>query len=78
MSTTREYEALIILRPGGTEQEVGQHAARLEEPIKKLGGRIENVQPMGRRRLAFRIARTVRARLFSLPAPLRLPARPSI
>ncbi len=54
---TREYEALMILRAGGTEQDVAQHAARLEEPIKKLGGRIENVQPMGRRRLAFKIGR---------------------
>ena len=57
MSKTREYEAMVIIRSGGTEQELAQQAARLEEPIKKLGGRIESVQPMGRRRLAFRIAR---------------------
>ena len=57
MSRTREYEAMVIVRAGGTEQELAQHAARLEEPIKKLGGRVDTVQPMGRRRLAFRIAR---------------------
>ena len=57
MMPLREYEALIILKAGGAEQDVAQHAARLEEPIKKIGGRIENLQPMGRRRLAFRIAR---------------------
>ena len=57
MNRTREYEAMIILRSGGTEQELAQHAARLEEPIKKLGGKVDSVQPMGRRRLAFRIAR---------------------
>ena len=51
------YEALFILRPGGTEQELSRSATQLEEPIKRLGGRIESSQGMGRRRLAFRIAR---------------------
>ena len=54
---TRGYEALIILKASGTEQEVAQSATQLEEPIKKLGGRIESAQGWGRRRLAFRIAR---------------------
>jgi small subunit ribosomal protein S6 len=54
---TRGYEALVILKSAGTEQEIAQQAARLEEPIKKLGGTIESVQSLGRRRLAFRIAR---------------------
>lgn len=57
MSITREYEALVILRVGGTEQEIAQQASQLEEPIKKLGGSIDRLQPMGRRRLAFRILR---------------------
>lgn len=57
MSTTREYEALVILRVGATEQEIAQQASQLEEPIKKMGGRIDRLQPMGRRRLAFRISR---------------------
>ena len=55
--TTREYEALVILKVAGSEEELARAAARLEEPIKKLGGRLESSQPMGRRRLAFRIAR---------------------
>ena len=55
--TTRGYEALIILKAAGTEQELAQSAAALEEPIKKLGGQVEHSQGMGRRRLAFRIAR---------------------
>lgn len=54
---TREYEALIIVRPGGTEQEVTQLAERVVEPIKKLGGRVDTLQAMGRRRLAFKILR---------------------
>lgn len=54
---TRGYEALVILKAVGTEQDVAQEAAKLEEPIKRLGGTIENAQPMGRRRLAFRVSR---------------------
>ncbi len=57
--TTRTYEALVILKSAGTEQEVAQSAAQLEEPIKRLGGRLESSQSWGRRRLAFRIARQV-------------------
>lgn len=57
--TTRDYEALVILKAAGTEQELAQSAAGLEEPIKKLGGRVESLQGWGRRRLAFRIARQV-------------------
>jgi small subunit ribosomal protein S6 len=54
---TRAYEALVILRSAGTEQEIARSASALEEPIKKLGGSVDGVQGMGRRRLAFRIAR---------------------
>lgn len=53
----RGYEALIILKAAGTEQEVARHVTHLEEPIKKAGGRIESAQNMGRRKLAFRISR---------------------
>ena len=55
--STRGYEALIILKTAGTEQEVARQASQLEEPIKKVGGTIETSQSMGRRRLAFRIDR---------------------
>jgi len=53
----RGYEALVILKAAGTEQDIARTAAHLEEPIKKLGGSIETSQKMGRRRLAFRISR---------------------
>ena len=55
--TTRGYEALVILKAAGTEQEIARQAARLEEPIKKIGGVLESNQSMGRRKLAFRIAK---------------------
>ena len=52
----RDYEALIILKAAGTEAELAQSVAQLEDPIKKLGGRIDNSVSWGRRRLAYRIA----------------------
>ena len=55
--TTKGYEALVILKMAGTEQELARHAAKIEEPIRKIGGSIERSQSLGRRRLAFRIAR---------------------
>lgn len=53
----RDYEALIILKTAGTEQELAKHAAQLEEQVKRVSGSIERSQSMGRRRLAFRINR---------------------
>jgi len=55
--TTREYEAMFILKTTGTEQEVEKTATQLEEPIKKFGGAVARAAGMGRRKLAFRIAR---------------------
>lgn len=57
MMATRGYEALIILKATGAEQDLAREASRLEDPIKKVGGRVETAQPMGRRKLAFKIAR---------------------
>ena len=54
---TRGYEVLFILKVGGTEQELARATAQVEEPITRLGGRVEVAQNMGRRRLAFRIAK---------------------
>ncbi len=53
----RDYEALVILKAGGTEQDVARNATHLEEPIKKVGGSVTSSQGMGRRKLAFRISR---------------------
>ena len=52
---TRPYEALIIIKTVASEQELAQVIARLEEPIKKLGGTITLSSNLGRRRLAFKI-----------------------
>jgi small subunit ribosomal protein S6 len=71
MTVTRAYEALVILKAAGTEQEIARQASRLEELIKKAGGRVEGAQVMGRRRLAFRIARQSEGyyHLFRFQAP---------
>ena len=63
---TKGYEALVIVKAAGTEQELARHAEHLEEPIKKVGGRVESSQNMGRRRLAFRIARQTEGHYFLL------------
>ena len=63
---TRGYEALVILKAAGTEQEVAKRAFQLEEPIKKVGGTVESSQGMGRRRLAFRIARQTEGHYYLL------------
>ena len=52
---TRVYEAMFIFKPGVSDQDLAQSAAKVEEPIQKLGGRVESSKGWGRRRLAFRI-----------------------
>lgn len=53
----RPYEALIILGAAGTDAEVARAVAQLEELMKKLGGTIASSKGLGRRRLAYRIAK---------------------
>ena len=55
--TTRAYEALVILKTAGTEQEIARQASHLEALVKKVGGRVDSTQAMGRRKFAFRISR---------------------
>lgn len=54
---SRQYEALIIVKSAGTDADVAQHVAQVEELLKKAGARLEQTQAFGRRRLAYRIAR---------------------
>ena len=55
--TARGYEALIILKAVGTDEEIARRAAELDAQVKKMGGSIEISQHLGRRRLAFPISR---------------------
>ena len=55
--TARGYEALIILKAVGTDEDIARRAAELDARVKKMGGSIESSQHLGRRRLAFPISR---------------------
>ncbi len=57
MSVPRDYEALVILKSAGTEDDLNRHAAGVDALVKKVGGVIGQTQQLGRRRLAFPIAR---------------------
>jgi len=73
MTMTRGYEALIILKTAGTDQELARAATGLEETVKKVGGSVQALQPMGRRRFSFRIVRQVEGHYYALrfTAPTR-------
>lgn len=55
--TTRFYEALVIFRPMGNEQDAAKSASQLEALVQRVGGHVAKSEQMGRRRLAFRIER---------------------
>jgi len=66
MTRTRKYEALVIVKAAGTEQEIAQAGTQIEELVKRLGGAVETIQNLGRRRLAFRISRQAEGYYFLL------------
>ncbi len=66
MTAQRGYEALVILKPGGTEEEIARHTGELEAQVKKLGGSIDSSQQLGRRRLAFPILRQAEGHYYLL------------
>ncbi|MBI4354969.1 MAG: 30S ribosomal protein S6 [Candidatus Omnitrophica bacterium] len=52
------YEAMMILRPELSEDQMKQLVARIEDALVKSGGQIESSQAWGRRRLAYPIAKS--------------------
>ena len=62
----RDYEALVIVKSVGTEQEIARQAGALEETVKKVGGTLKNSQGLGRRKFAFRISRQTEGYYFVL------------
>ena len=59
MNLTRPYEALVLLKVIGTDAELSHAVTQVEEPIKRLGGRLDSSVSWGRRRLAYRVSRQV-------------------
>jgi small subunit ribosomal protein S6 len=53
----RGYEALVIFKTAGTDQDIAKAASGVGETMRRIGGQVQHTQPMGRRKLAYRIAR---------------------
>lgn len=49
----RAYEVMFIVRPDLTEEEVDKLLATLQTHVTNAGGTVENVEKMGKRRLAY-------------------------
>ena len=53
----RKYEMVFVVRPDIPEEEVDKLNAQMEGIVTAAGGRVEKVEKMGRRRLAYRVQR---------------------
>jgi len=53
----RNYEIMFIVRPDVTEEEVDKLTAQMEGVVAGAGGKVEKVEKLGRRRLAYRVAK---------------------
>jgi len=49
----RAYEVMFIVRPDLTEEDVDKLIATLQTHVTNAGGTVENVEKMGKRRLAY-------------------------
>jgi small subunit ribosomal protein S6 len=53
----RNYEIMFIVNPNGTEEEIDKINTQLEGVITSGGGRIDKIEKMGKRRLAYEVDR---------------------
>jgi small subunit ribosomal protein S6 len=53
----RKYEIMFVVRPDATDEEITKLITQMEGVVNGTGGKIEKVEKLGRRRLAYRIAR---------------------
>jgi small subunit ribosomal protein S6 len=53
----RNYEIIYIVRPDVTEEDVDKLTAQMEGVVAGTGGKLEKVEKLGRRRLAYRVAK---------------------
>ncbi len=53
----RKYEVIFIVRPDIADEEVDKLIAQMEGVVAGAGGKMEKVEKIGRRRLAYRVAR---------------------
>lgn len=52
----RKYEIIFLVRPDVAEEEVDKLITQMEGVVTGTGGKVEKVDKMGRRRLAYRVA----------------------
>ncbi len=62
----RNYEMIFIVRPDVADDEVQKLITQMEGVVASAGGKVEKVEKMGRRRLAYRVHKTARGLLRSL------------
>ena len=53
----RKYELIFIVRTDFPEEELGKLITQMEGVVASHGGKVEKVEKMGRRRLAYRVLR---------------------
>lgn len=53
----RKYELIFIVRTDFPEEELGKLITQMEGVVTSHGGKVEKVEKMGRRRLAYRVQR---------------------
>jgi small subunit ribosomal protein S6 len=53
----RNYEMIFIVRPDVADEEVQKLITQMESVVASAGGKVEKVEKMGRRRLAYRVHR---------------------
>jgi small subunit ribosomal protein S6 len=51
----RKYEVMFIIRSGATEDETNKLIAQMESAVAGAGGKVEKIDKMGQRRLAYRV-----------------------
>ena len=51
----RNYEMIFIVRPDVADDEVQKLITQMESVVASAGGKVEKVEKMGRRRLAYRV-----------------------
>lgn len=53
----RKYEIIFVVRPDVNDEELEKLVTQMQGVVTGAGGTIEKVEKMGRRRLAYRVAR---------------------
>jgi small subunit ribosomal protein S6 len=57
MNASRQYELVYITSPDATEQQLADLHGQIEAIVSRFGGRIDNTENWGRRKLAYEIGR---------------------